>query len=242
MLSYTSPERVLQINPGLPRRKREILESRTNSTRLLFDELKKGNHRIKTFVSASAIGYYGFENSDEVFTEESGPGKDFLADVTRRWENEVDAIQELGIRTVKIRIGIVLSRKGGALKEIMKPVKLYVGAPLGTGDQFVSWIHLDDLCNIFAKAVDDQKMIGAYNAVAPQPVTNRVLTKAIARELHRPLFLPPIPAFVLKLLLGEMADLVLRGNRVSANKILRAGYEFKFSDVGNALKDLLKTK
>ncbi|MBA4055456.1 MAG: TIGR01777 family protein, partial [Marivirga sp.] len=228
--------------PWTEERKREILESRTNSTRLLFDELKKGDHTVNVFISSSAIGYYGFGDKQEIFTEESNPGNDFLATVTRHWEKEVDAISALGIRVIKVRTGIVLSEKGGALMEIVKPVKFFAGAPLGSGEQYMSWIHLDDLCGLFIKAVEDPAMSGAYNGVAPNPVTNRDLTVTIARTLHKPLILPAIPAFVLKLLLGEMADLVLRGSKVSPQKILRAGYRFKFENLNEALADLLMKK
>lgn len=226
--------------PWTDERKREILESRTNSTRLLYDELKKGSHTVKTFISASAMGYYGFENQEEIFKEENPPGKDFQALVAQQWEKEVDTLGALGIRVVKIRTGIVLSEKGGALKELMRPVKFYVGAPLGSGDQYMSWIHIDDHCGIFVKTMEDQKMEGVYNSVAPNPTTNRAFTNAIAKTIHKPLFLPPIPSFVLKFLLGEMAELVLYGNRVSADKIHQAGYEFKFEYVEDALQDLLQ--
>lgn len=228
--------------PWTEKRKREILESRTNSTRLLYDELKRGGHSVKTFICASAIGYYGFEDQEEIFTEESPPGKDFLAVVTQRWEKEADSMEELGIRVVKIRTGIVLTEKGGVLKELMRPIELYIGAPLGSGNQYISWIHIDDHCGIFIKAMDDQKMTGPYNSVTVNPTTNGALTKAIAETLHKPLILPRIPSFVLRLLLGEMADLVLRGNRISATKILQAGYEFKFVNIQDTLHDLLQKK
>jgi uncharacterized protein len=228
--------------PWTSARKREILESRTNATRLLYDELKKGRHTVKAFISASAIGYYGFNDNEEICTEESNAGNDFLATVTRRWENEIDAITTLGIRVVKVRIGIVLSDKGGALKGIMRPVKLLAGAPLGSGNQYMSWIHLDDLCGIFIKAIEDQAMHGLYNGVSPTPVTNRDLTVSIAKMLRKPLILPAVPSFLLKLLLGEMADLVLRGSKVSAQKILQAGYSFKFQNINDALRDLLIKK
>lgn len=226
--------------PWTLERKREILESRTNSTRLLVSTLKQNSHNVKAVVAASAIGYYGFENRNEVFTEESKAGNDFLADVTKRWEKETDAFLELGIRVVKIRIGIVLSKHGGALEEIARPVKYFVGAPLGSGDQFMSWIHIDDLCYLFAKAIEDPAMHGAYNGVSPYPLTNRELTKAIAKAFGRPLLLPPIPSFVLKLILGEMSDLVLQGNKVSAARVIQAGYEFRFPDIHQALRDLLR--
>jgi len=225
--------------PWTIERKREILESRTNSTRLLVTALKNTHHNVKTVIAASAIGYYGFGNQQEVFTEDSEAGKDFLADVTSRWERETENFIELGVRVVKIRIGIVLSKRGGALEEIARPVKYFVGAPLGSGDQYVSWIHMEDLSQIFVKAIEDSSMKGAYNAVSPNPLTNRELTKAIARTLRRPLLLPPVPSFVLKLLLGEMADLVLNGSKVSGSRIIQSGYKFKYSDINQALQDLL---
>ncbi len=227
-------------SPWTMKRKREILESRTNATRLLYKQLKKDNRPIKAFISASAVGYYGFGTQEEIFKEESKPGNDFLATVTQRWEKEVDTIETLGIRVVKIRTGIVLSESGGALEEIARPVKYFVGAPLGTGNQNISWIHIDDLCGIYCKAIADQSMSGAYNGVSPMTVTNRELTKAIASVLNRPLLLPPIPGFVLKLVLGEMANLVLQGSKISADKIINAGYAFKFIDIHSALRDLLK--
>lgn len=220
-------------------RKKEILDSRINSTRLLFNELKKGNHRVTTFIAASAIGYYGLDDRSEARTEVDEAGSDFLASVTERWEREVDKIASQGIRVVKIRTGIVLSKRGGALEEIMRPVKYYVGAPLGTGDQQMSWIHIDDLCRIYALAISTPSLTGVYNGVAPAPVSNRDLTRAIAKALGRPLILPPIPKFALRMLLGEMADLVLNGTKVSAHKILGTGFEFSFPTIDSALHDLL---
>ena len=222
--------------PWTAKRKQEILESRTRSSALLYQLLKRIPHQVKAFVSASAIGYYGFGGSDEVFTESSEPGSDFLANVVKAWEHEVDRIQELGIRTVKIRIGIVFSDKGGALKEIAKPVCWGVGAPLGNGKQPMSWIHIDDLCAMFKYAVENENMSGAYNGVAPQWSTNRQVTKAIAKALHRPLLLPPVPSFVLKLMLGEMANLVLLGSKVSAEKIQKTGFCFKYEQVDEAIQ------
>jgi len=221
-------------------RKKEILESRTKSTALLFNALKRQKHKVTTFISASAVGYYGFGLSDEVFTEESKSGSDFLAQVTRQWEEQADKISLLGIRVVKLRIGIVLSERGGALAEMAKPIKLGVGAPLGSGKQYLTWIHLDDLCSMFSKAIDDQQMNGVYNAVGPESVTNAEMTKSIAKVLKRHLWLPPIPNFVMKIILGEMADLVLNGSKVSAKKIQRAGFEFRFTNLDEAVNDLLR--
>lgn len=221
-------------------RKQELLKSRTESTRLLYEQLKNGNHSVRHFISASAIGYYGFDNEQKWYHEESEPGTDFLAQLTRTWEQEVDKIAELGIRVVKIRIGIVLSDEGGALKEMAGPVKYFVGAPLGTGKQPVSWIHIDDVCGIFVKALEDTSMTGAYNAVAPNPVDNRTLTKAIAQTLGKPMIMPPVPSFILKLVIGQMAEIVVRGSKVSAKKITNAGYTFKFPLMQDAVYDLLK--
>jgi uncharacterized protein len=219
-------------------RKKEIRDSRIHSTRLLHNALRTST-RVKTLISASAIGYYGFE-SNEWLDENSPAGKDFLADVTREWESEVDKIGDYGIRIVKMRIGIVLSESGGALEQMAKPVRMFAGAPLGTGQQFVSWIHIDDVCGIFLKAVEDESMRGPYNVVAPEPVTNKQLTQAIASKLKKPLFLPPVPKIALKVILGEMADIVVTGSRVSPKKVLNAGYLFKYARVGHALDDLLK--
>jgi uncharacterized protein len=220
-------------------RKKEILESRILSTQLLFETLKNQNHSVKTLVGASAIGYYGFSLNDEVFTEESKVGEGFLSSVTKQWEEETDRIAALGVRLVKLRIGIVLSAKGGALAEMAKPIRLGVGAPLGTGKQYLSWIHIDDLCAMFSKAVEDPSMQGVYNGVGTNWVTNAELTKAIARLLKKPLWLPPIPSFMMKLILGEMADMVLSGSKVSSGKIRQTGFPFKYEELDEALRNLL---
>lgn len=218
------------------KRKQEILESRTKSTALLVRKINEGNNTVQTLVSASAIGYYGMTLSTEEFTEDSQPGTGFLADVVTAWEREADQVKNK--RLVKIRIGVVLSKNDGALTEIVKPVRVGFGAPLGTGDQYVSWIHLDDLCAMFVKAVEDESMLGPYNATAGA-VTNRELTKAIAKTLHKPLWLPAVPGFALKLLLGEMADLVLSGSNVTSRKIRETGFTFKFDTLEKALSNLL---
>lgn len=221
-------------------RKKEILESRTKSTELLFQKLKQSKHNVKTFVSASAIGIYGEGGSERTFTEEDLPAHDFLAEVVRQWEDSVSQIDSLGIRVVKIRIGILLSENGGALAEMVKPIKWGVGSPLGSGEQLMSWIHIDDACRIFIKGIEDESMKGVYNAVTPNPVSNKQLTKEIARVLNKPLWLPNVPGFVLKLVLGEMADLVLKGSKVSAGKIQDSNFDFQFLDLKEALEDLLK--
>ncbi|MEJ7643018.1 MAG: TIGR01777 family oxidoreductase [Chryseolinea sp.] len=221
-------------------RKKEILESRTKSTLLLSNELKKGSHNVQSFICASAIGYYGIDCKGEIYKEESGPGSDFLADVTKRWEHITEAINDQAIRVVTIRTGVVLTARGGALQEMARPIKFYVGAPLGSGEQVISWIHIEDHCNIIIKAIEDVQWEGPYNSVAPHPVTNKQFTEAIAKVLGKPLILPNIPSVVLKGLLGEMSSVVLFGCNVSAAKVMDAGFEFKFVKVEDALRDLLK--
>jgi len=220
-------------------RKKEILDSRVQSINLLFDVLKKGNHRVKSFVSASAIGFYGPGDELQLFTETSPVGTDFLAGVTKQWEDASEKINSLGIRVVKIRTGMVLSKSGGVLKSMAAPIRLGLGSVLGSGKQYLSWIHIDDLCSIYIKAIEDPLMRGTYNAVAGEPVTNREFTRIIARAVRKPLWLPAIPSFVLKLVLGEMATLVITGSKVSSEKIRQAGYSFRFTDLERALRELL---
>lgn len=222
--------------PWSVKRKREILESRTRSTALLVRELNKRGNDVQVLVSGSAIGFYGMTLTDALFTENDKAGADFLAEVVKAWEHEADLLKEK--RLVKIRTGVVLSKTDGALKEIAQPVRFGFGAPLGTGKQYVSWIHIDDICNMFIKAVEDESMHGPYNGVTGA-VTNRALTQAIAKTLRKPLWLPAVPAFALKLFLGEMSYLVLYGSNVSSAKIRQAGFEFKFDNLGDALADLL---
>lgn len=223
------------------KRKQVILSSRIESTKLLHDAIaKQGTSTIKAFFSASAVGIYGANTGETLLTEESPAADDFLAKVVVQWEAAVDKIQELGVRTVKYRIGIVLSPNGGALPPIARTVRWGVGAPLGSGNQYLSWIHIDDLCRLFIYALENDQVAGTYNAVAPRPVTNQQLTQVVARVLHRPLWMPNVPSFALNLALGELASAVLGGNRVSSQKIEDAGFRHKFDKVDVALADLLK--
>ncbi|UII22063.1 TIGR01777 family oxidoreductase [Fulvivirga ligni] len=219
-------------------RKKVLLESRTKSTALLKDTLRDNDHSVKAVISASAIGYYGSDSGGVLKKEDSRFGDDFLATVTKAWEAEADMIADQGIRLVKIRVGLVLSVEGGALEKLAKPAKFGLNAPLGSGDQYMSWIHIDDLCDQFIYAMENP-LEGAYNGVAPHPVTNKVFTKATSAALHKPAFLPPVPAFALKLALGEMASMLLGGSKVSSEKIENAGYQFKYPHLEDALKDLL---
>ncbi|MEQ8304441.1 MAG: TIGR01777 family oxidoreductase [Cyclobacteriaceae bacterium] len=219
-------------------RKKEILESRTNSTNLLYQSLKKMDHHVKSFISASAIGYYGFGGDEVVFDEQGKQGSDFLAMVTGAWENEVDKVKSLDMHVAKIRIGIVLSAEGGALAEMIKPIKFGVGSPLGTGEQPMSWIHIDDVCGMFIHVLEQPSVGDLFNAVAGVE-SNKEFTKAVAKTIGKPLWLPNVPSFVLRLVLGEMADLVLKGSRVSSNKIQETGYKLKYPSLAEALQQLL---
>ena len=219
-------------------RKNEILRSRTDSTRLLNHALDNIPNEVKTLVSASGTSFYGLENAARPFKEEDAPGDDFMARVTRAWESQVDQMRDR-MRVVKLRTGVVLSEKGIAMKKLTLPIKLFVGAPLGSGQQYVNWIHIDDVCRMYVMALEDEAMQGAYNAVAPDPVTNRELTRELARVLHRPLLLPPVPGLVVKAIAGEVAQVVLKGGAISSQKIEDAGFRFQFSTVRSALEDLL---
>jgi hypothetical protein len=221
-------------------RKKEILESRIQSSRLLYEGLQRVPNQVKTFLSASAIGIYGADRGEELLTENSSTGNDFLAEVTKAWEGAVQSVAGLGIRTVLLRIGIVLSGKGGALAKMAQPVRLGAGSPLGSGKQWVSWIHVDDLCRLFMYALENLDLRGPYNAVAPEPATNEALTKQIAEVLGKPLFLPNVPAFALKLAVGEMAAAVLGSAKVSSQKVTQAGFTYQFPALTPALQDLLE--
>jgi uncharacterized protein len=219
-------------------RKKEILESRTLSTRLLINKIESVPNHVQAFINASAIGYYGLDTGGTwQYENMESKGNDFLANVVKAWENEI--FKSKKIRTVAIRIGVVLSEKGGALEKMAQPVRLYVGAALGSGLQYVSWIHIDDLCEMFVKAVADGNMAGIYNGVAPQPVTNEILTKNIGKVLDKPILPINVPAFALRVMLGEMADIVLGGNRVAAEKIEKVGFQFRFREIRPAIEDLL---
>ena len=222
-------------------RKNEIIDSRTKSINLIVSTLKTLPHRIISFASASGIGYYGADTGDEHISEQHTPGSDFVADCCIQWEAAADEIQALGIRTVKLRTGIVLSEKGGALPKLTQPVRWGVGAALGTGKQWQSWIHLDDLCEMYIKSLTDKQMTGTYNAVAPNPVTNYDLTKISAQVLSRPFWMPNVPEFTLKMVFGEMASIVLGGNYVLNQRIKQeTDFDYKFVEVKGALEDLLK--
>lgn len=221
-------------------RKKQIIDSRVKSTELLYKTIKlKPNHQIKSFVSASAVGFYG-DCGDEILTEESANGYGFLAECCKLWEDAVDQGKKLSLRIVKLRTGIVFSTDGGALPQLDKSVKLFVGSALGTGKQWTPWLHINDMVQMYIYAVENLKTEGCYNACAPFPVTNEALTKAIAKHLHRPFWPIKVPKKAIELLMGERAEAVLMSNNTSAQKILDAGFAFKFTHLDDALTDLYK--
>ena len=214
-------------------RKKLILDSRVRSTRLLYNAIENATAKPNAFISASAVGYYGFDTGASLMDETQESGSDFLAKVVVAWENEVKRMEELHLRTVMLRIGIVLDAEGGALGEMMKPP---IAAPLGKGDQWMSWIAIEDLARMFVFALEKTTLQGVFNAVGPNPATNQQLTQAAAKAKGKPYVGIGVPGFVLRLVLGEMAAMVLGGNRVSSQKIQKAGFEFECPDLVPALK------
>ncbi len=220
-------------------KKKSIKDSRVKGTRTLVDALKRTENPPKIFVSASATGFYG-DRQDEILTEESPKGEGFLPDVCQEWENEAEQATEFGARIVLPRIGVVLTKDGGALEKMLTPFKFGVGGTVGSGEQFMSWIAIDDLIKILVFALENESLSGAVNAVAPNPVTNETFTNTFGKVLHRPTFIP-VPAFGIKLLFGEMGEtLLLEGCRVVPKKLQEAGFAFEFPDLENALKHVLK--
>ncbi len=219
-------------------RKKELYDSRIFGTRLLFEKLEAGNFTIQSFISASAIGIY--KHSLNHYLDEDGErGEDFLTALTKDWECEIFNMEALDIRTVAFRSGVVFASENSALQKLVQPVKWGIGAPLGSGAQFMSWIHIQDLCHMFIKAIEDESMNDSYNAVASEAVSNKDLTRLIAKKMRKPLFMPKVPAPVLKWMLGEMSDMVLVGHKVANNRIKRTGFNFRFDNLDKTLDDLL---
>jgi uncharacterized protein len=218
-------------------RKRAIVDSRIKSTRLLVEALKSLGKRPRVFVCASAIGFYG-DRGDEELVETSPPGNGFLPETCQAWEHAAMEAMGLGLRTVVLRTGIVLSTRGGALGKMLPPFRLGAGGPVGSGEQWMSWIHIDDHIGALRFILDKDDLMAAVNATAPSPVRNRDFGRALGRALSRPAFMPA-PAFALKLAFGEMASILLEGQRVLPKKLLDNGYRFRFPELGPALKDLL---
>ncbi len=220
-------------------RKKDIIESRVRSTDLLYNSVKKLKVPLKAFISASAVGYYGQINSTRIFKEEDQSANDFVGKTCFLWEQAAQRFEQLKVRTVRIRIGIVLMKQGGALEKMAKPIRLGFGAVLGSGEQYIPWIHSTDLIRIFAKALVSDDLQGAYNAAAPSFNTNKGFTLKLAKVLGKKIWLPPVPPLVLKGIFGERAVLLLKGSRVSSEKLIESGYQFEHVELEEALNDLL---
>ncbi|MGY3054993.1 uncharacterized protein (TIGR01777 family) [Pedobacter sp. UYEF25] len=219
-------------------RKQEIIDSRVNSTKLLYKTIQaQETNLVKTFISASAVGFYG-DCGEEILTEESPVGYGFLADCCQLWEQSVEEGEKLGLRVVKLRTGIVLSTEGGALPSFDKPIRMFVGSALGTGKQWTPWIHIDDMVGMYIESLTNSTMSGSYNATAPFPVSNKEMTRLIANELHHPFWPLKVPRKALELLMGERTDAILMSSNTSAQKILDAGFKFKFTRLPEALNAL----
>jgi uncharacterized protein (TIGR01777 family) len=218
-------------------RKKEIVESRTKSIALLYSLLKTRANKVTSVISASGIGYYS-DRGDELLTETSPPTNDFISQCCIDWEVAVDEGEKLGLRIVKFRTGVVLDKEAGALPALALPVKFFVGSPIGNGKQWIPWIHWQDVVDMYLFAIENKELKGVFNMVAPNPVTNAQMTNAVAKQLHKPMWAPNVPAFVLKLALGEMSSLVLGSTKVSEQKIKNAGFSFKYPEVTAALKEI----
>lgn len=224
--------------PWTKRHKDVILESRIGAINLLRDTLLKIDHSIVHFISASGISIYP-NSKTKLYTEESkAVDNTFLSKVVVAWEAAANQFKTMGMEVSKVRTGVVLSSNEGALPKLVKPIKWGLGAPLGSGEQWMSWIHIEDIAGMYLFLLKNQ-LEGKYNAVAPNPVQNKKMTKMIAAKLNSPLWMPNIPAFAIKLLLGEMSVLVLEGQLVSSQKVEQLGYHFKYYNLENALLDLL---
>lgn len=220
-------------------RKKLIVSSRVQGLELFAKAIHAAAKKPKALVSASAVGFYGMLTSEKIFSETDLPSEDFFGQCCSQWEQAADLCTAENLRVVKLRIGVVLAKDGGALPKLAGPVKWFVGSPLGTGKQWMPWIHIEDLCAMFCKAIEDEQMSGVYNAAGKQHTTNTELTKAIGKQIGRPVFLPPVPEFLLKIALGEMSGIVTKGSRINVEKIERAGFVFKYDKLENALQNLL---
>jgi uncharacterized protein len=219
------------------KRKKEIIESRTKSIGLIYQLIKNKPNQVNTIISASATGYYS-DRGDELLNEDSPPNNDFMAQCCVAWESAVDEGRPLGLRILKFRTGVVLYKNGGALPQMAMPVKMGLGAPFGNGRQWIPWIHWQDVVDMYLYGIENINLSGIYNMVAPNSATNKELTKALAKQLHRPVWAIKAPAFIFKLLLGEMSIVVLGSTRVSSEKIQNDGFVFKYPELAGALKEI----
>ncbi len=219
-------------------RKKQLISSRVMSTQLLRKALEGMAEPPKTFISASAVGYYG-DRGDEWLPETAEPGDGFLADCCRAWEAAAAEVANTGLRTVIFRIGLVLAKDGGALARLRLPLKLGMAPHFGTGQQYYPWVHIHDLCRLMTRAITDEQMRGVFNAAGPEPVTHRTFMQALVQVTGRRSLVFGVPAFVLRLMMGEMADVVLSSNRVSVDKLQQSGFKFHYTGLPEALRAVL---
>lgn len=221
-------------------RKKEIIDSRVKSARLLKSAMRESGAAFRFFITASGANYYGTLTSEKIYRETDPPADDFLGRCCELWE-QAAFDDNPADRVVALRTGVVLSAEGGALEKISAPVRWGVGAPLGSGGQYVPWIHLDDLVAMYVQAIEYSDMEGAYNAVADEQVNQKQLTKGIAKVYGRKLWLPHVPAFALRLVLGEMSNIILKGSRLANDKVKKQGFRFQYPQLEEALRDLIKS-
>ena len=220
-------------------RKEAIVQSREQSVKLIYDVLQKHHKKTEAFISASAIGIYGAINGSEICDENTLPVNDFLGTTCQKWEAAADTIASLGIRVVKIRTGLVLGKEEGLLKKLAPIFKLKLGSALGSGDQYMPWIYIDDLCGIYLEAIRNSKMNGSYNAAISDNTTNTVFSKTLAKIFGYSIWLPNVPAFLIKMAMGEMAKIILTGRRVSSAKIENTGFAFQYTSLEKVVRDCL---
>ena len=217
------------------RRKNTIVKSRVLTARLLHSKIKSLNLNIATFISASAVGYYGAQISEKIFIESDNSYEDFIGNCCKQWENAADQFNPIA-RVIKFRLGVILDKNSGALLKIAKMVKNRIGSPLGSGKQYMPWIHLEDAVNLFYFAIMNNKIKGTFNAVSQEIITNKELTLKIGKVLNRKIWMPNVPSFILKFIYGELSDTILKGVKVSNEKIKSLNFKFKYEKVDEALK------
>jgi uncharacterized protein (TIGR01777 family) len=222
------------------KRKSQIVTSREQSVRIIYDVLKKNDKKLNAFISASGIGIYGALNGETICSENTPPANDFLGTTCQKWEAAADTISGLGIRTVKIRTGLVLGKNEGFLEKMIPVFKYGFGSALGSGKQYMPWIHIDDLCAIYLAAVQNETMNGPYNAAVNDNTTNSIFSKTLAKIYGYSIWLPNVPSLILKIVLGEMSNIITKGRRVYSNKIEETGFKFKYKDLETALRNCLE--